>query len=488
MRAATYVRLSEETENTTSPARQRELCAAYAEARGWTVVGKPYEDIDVSATKSGLDRPALGRLREAVERGEVDVVIVWRLDRLARSVLDTLTLLKEWTDKGTAVASATESIDLTTPIGKAMVALIAVFAEIEADSIRARVTGSIDKLRRDGRFAGGTVGYGYRPAPASDGPGRVLVVDGEDAAVVREAARMITEGHSLGRVARLLNDRGVPAPRSEWRRLARSGRDTDGADRGVWRVQSLRRLLTSDHIAGRVVHRGNPMLDETGLAATVWDPIISGAELTQLRDLLTPGGEPREKRVRQARLLSGLARCACCGSKLYVQATAGRPIYSCPSRRNGVTCPSPRVSAEQLERYVSETALAVLGDRPMTQTVPVSDTQAEARGVSFREVERAITETTGAMTADDADVPALLERLAALKSTRAELREAAMAPVFYVVEETGEKWGDVYAAADEEARRVLLEAEISAVLVSPTKSRSRYLDRSRVEITWTPDA
>ncbi len=143
MRAATYIRLSEDTDTTTSPARQRELCRRYADDRGWAVVAE-FEDIDVSASKTGLDRPALGRLREAVDRGEIDVVIVWRLDRLARSVLDTLTLLDQWTKKGCAAASATEAIDLTTPVGKAMVALIAIFAELEADAIKVRVAGSID--------------------------------------------------------------------------------------------------------------------------------------------------------------------------------------------------------------------------------------------------------------------------------------------------------------------------------------------------------
>ncbi len=481
-----YIRLSEETDTTTSPARQRELCRQYADARGWTVVAE-FEDIDVSASKTGLDRPALGRLRDAVNRGEIDVVIVWRLDRLARSVLDTLTLLKEWTDKNCATASATEAIDLTTPVGKAMVALIAIFAELEADAIKVRVAGSIDKLRRDGRFAGGTVGYGYTTAASPDGPGRILVIDSEEAAVVREAAEMVLAGHSLGRVCRLLNDRGVPAPRSEHRRLARAGRDTDGADRGTWRVQSLLRLLTSDHLAGRVTHRGQVIRDETGMPATVWDAVIEGPMLTALRDTLRPNGAARPRKVRQARLLSGLIRCACCNAKMYVQNTSSRPIYTCPSRRNGVTCPSPRVSAEQIEDYVTETALTVLGEWRMTMTVPASDTSPKARGVSFHEVERAIAETTSALSADDADVPALLARLAALKETRAQLRTASAAPVFYVVKETGETWGEVYSAADEEARRVMLEDEIDAVRVSPTTSRSRYLDRDRVEILWTPD-
>src|SRR5919112_1286216 len=164
VRAAIYIRLSQETEHTTSPAKQEEICRRYAEDRGWHVVGI-YPDIDVSASHARLDRPELTKLREHCQAKAIDVVIVWRLDRLARSVLDTLVLLNEWSTVGVATASATENIDLTTPIGRAMVTLIAIFAEMEADAIKERQRGSIDQLRRNGRVPGGAVSYGHLPAP-----------------------------------------------------------------------------------------------------------------------------------------------------------------------------------------------------------------------------------------------------------------------------------------------------------------------------------
>lgn len=488
MRAVIYVRLSEDTEATTSPARQRDICRSYADHRGWHVVDIIDDDIDVSATHSGLDRRGLSRLRAKVAAGDVDVVLVWRLDRLARSVLDTLTLLKEWSDVGCSTASATEPVDLTTPIGKAMAALIAIFAEMEADAIKARVRGSIDALRRDGRFAGGTVPYGYTTSQNTHGAGRILTTDPAEAAVVREAADLIRAGHSLGRVCRLLNDRAIPSPRSEWRRLARAGRDTTDADVGTWRTQSLVRLLTSDHLAGRVVHRGELIRDETGLPAAVWEPILDGATLAHLRDLLAPDGDsPRRRRVRQARLLSGLARCAVCDSKLYVSTSGGRPTYFCPSRRNGVPCPSPRAGADALERHVMAEALDVLGDVRLTRTVPLVDEETAGSGATYRDVEQAIADTTHALQADDADVPGLLTRLTALKERRAELRAATRPAVLYVVEETGETWGEAFSVADTDAQRLLLEAEVSVVRVSPIKGRAPRWDPSRIEIVWRPD-
>lgn len=487
MRAAIYVRLSQETENTTSPARQRELCRAYAESRGWTVVPGVYEDIDVSATKTGLDRPALGRLREAVAGGDVDVVIVWRLDRLARSVLNTLTILKEWTDQGCSTASATESFDLTTPMGKAMVTLIAIFAEMETDAIRARVSGSIDHLRHSKRFAGGTVPYCYVPVDNPNGPGRVLDIDDVEAAVVREAVDLVLDGHSLGRVCRLLNERGVPAPRSEIRRLARAGEPTVGADRGVWRVQSLRRLLTGDHLVGRQTHKGALILGETGMPAQVWPPVISGAVLTQVRDLLAGDGTaPRKPRVRQARMLSGLARCSECGAKMYVSADGGRATYYCTSRRNGVPCPSPRVGAEALEAYVAAEALGVLASRRLTRTV-ATEAESGASGestASLAEVQRAIDETLKGMGIPGADRDALLTRLDLLMETRTSIEEARQPDTFYSVTETGETWGEAFTRADTDGRRVLLEADLSAVRVHPMLKRSSIFDPQRVSIVW----
>jgi DNA invertase Pin-like site-specific DNA recombinase len=485
LRVGIYVRLSEETESTTSPARQQALSRAYSESRGWTVVAV-VEDIDVSASKTGLNRPGLDRLRQLVAAGDVDVIVVWRLDRLARSVLDLLTLLKEWTDRGVAAASATEPVDLTTPLGKAMVALIAIFAEMEADAIKARVRSSIDALRKMGRFAGGTVPYGYVPVPNPDGPGRVLVVDQAEAAVIREIADLLRDGNSQGGICRRLNERRVPAPRSEARRLARQGRPDDLADPGTWRTQSLHRLMTSDHLVGRVTHRGEVLRGLDGLPLEVWTPILSGARLAHLRDLLEPEalGRPR---VRRSRLLSGLVRCAECGSKLYVGTASGTPLYRCPSRQNGALCPSPRISATQLEHHVSEEALKYLGDRPLTRNVPLVAEAPESRQVSYREVEEAISDTTRAMTEDDADVPALMTRLAALKGRRAELRSIERPAVLFVVEETGETWGEKFAVADTEGQRLLLEDEITSVLVSPTKSRSRRLDTSRVAIRWSSD-
>src|ERR1043165_6093442 len=128
MRAAIYVRLSRETDETTSPERQRAACEALCEARGWEVVAAE-EDIDVSGFSRGLDRPGLQRILTRL--AELDVIVFFKIDRLARSTVDFAEIMRLAEHQSVALAPATEPLDLTSSMGRAMAKVIAVFAELE---------------------------------------------------------------------------------------------------------------------------------------------------------------------------------------------------------------------------------------------------------------------------------------------------------------------------------------------------------------------
>src|SRR5262245_21701335 len=110
-----YARLSRASDDSTSIAKQREILTKTAEARPWSLVDI-VADPDVSASASRLDRPGLSEDRERVAAGEADAVLVWRLDRIARSVVDFGLLL----DDGLDIISATEPLDTGSPMGRAM--------------------------------------------------------------------------------------------------------------------------------------------------------------------------------------------------------------------------------------------------------------------------------------------------------------------------------------------------------------------------------
>lgn len=127
----------------------------YAKKRGWTIA------LQIKEVSSGAKtRPQREELLKAARRREVDVIIVWRLDRWGRSLADLVPTLKELSDLGIGFVSLTEAIDLTTASGWALAGMLAVFAEFERDILRERVKAGIAQAREQGKPHG-------RPATAA---------------------------------------------------------------------------------------------------------------------------------------------------------------------------------------------------------------------------------------------------------------------------------------------------------------------------------
>src|ERR1700694_451420 len=152
-RAGLYARVSTNDQQTL--AMQSRAMREYAARRGWTIAGQVRE-VGSGAAK----REARERLLEAARRREIDVVLVWRLDRWGRSVTDLLATLQELEHLGVGFVSLTEALDLTTPAGRAMAGLLAVFAAFEREILRERVRAGLLQARLNGKRLG-------RPAPAA---------------------------------------------------------------------------------------------------------------------------------------------------------------------------------------------------------------------------------------------------------------------------------------------------------------------------------
>jgi DNA invertase Pin-like site-specific DNA recombinase len=121
----------------------------YAARRGWVIA------LQVKEVGSGASHRQLReKLMEAARRREVDVVLVWRLDRWGRSVTDLLATLQELEHLDVGFVSLTEALDLTTPAGRAMAALLAVFAEFEKEILRERVRAGLAHARQNGKRLG----------------------------------------------------------------------------------------------------------------------------------------------------------------------------------------------------------------------------------------------------------------------------------------------------------------------------------------------
>lgn len=147
MKAALYARVSTHDQQTL-PLQLKQM-RAYAKKRKWNLA------LEVKEVGSGAkQRPEREALLKAARRREIDVVIVWRLDRWGRSLADLVTTLQELTQLGVGFISLNEALDLTTPAGRAMAGMLSVFAEFERDIIRERVKAGIAQAREQGKHHG----------------------------------------------------------------------------------------------------------------------------------------------------------------------------------------------------------------------------------------------------------------------------------------------------------------------------------------------
>jgi putative DNA-invertase from lambdoid prophage Rac len=147
LRAALYSRVSTNDQHTLS--MQSRNMREYAARRGWSIV------MQVREVGSGAaQREAREELLDAARRREIDIVVVWRLDRWGRSVTDLLATLQEPEHLGVGFVSLTEALDLTTPSGRAMAGLLAVFAEFEREILRERVRAGLADAKRNGQRLG----------------------------------------------------------------------------------------------------------------------------------------------------------------------------------------------------------------------------------------------------------------------------------------------------------------------------------------------
>jgi site-specific DNA recombinase len=189
---------------------QREACEAYIKSQasqGWTALPQRYDDPAYSG--GNLDRPALKKLLADIEAGRIDVVVVYKIDRLTRSLADFAKLVEAFDARSISFVAVTQQFNTTTSMGRLTLNVLLSFAQFERELSSERVRDKIAASRRKGKWTGGTVPLGY------DARDKKLVVNKTEAETVRTIFRLYIELKSFGRLVAELDRRGIVTKRRD---------------------------------------------------------------------------------------------------------------------------------------------------------------------------------------------------------------------------------------------------------------------------------
>ncbi len=246
-RCAIYTRKSTEDgleQEFNSLDAQRAACAAYIESQrheGWTLVPEHYDDGGYSG--GNMERPGLSHLMEDVRAGKIDVIVVYKVDRLTRSLADFARIIEILDDNDASFVSVTQAFNTTSSMGRLTLNVLLSFAQFEREITGERIRDKIAASKARGMWMGGVVPLGY---VVED---RHLVVDEHQAAMVRNIfERYLTLG-SVSALAMQLEERGVKSPR----RQSRGGRVSGGA---AFSRGALYTILKNRTYLGEVTHKG----------------------------------------------------------------------------------------------------------------------------------------------------------------------------------------------------------------------------------------
>lgn len=482
-RAVLYVRLSEESQRSTSIAGQHSDLDVLAHQEGWDVVAR-FED---NGKSGGYERANARAALDMIKDGRADVLAVYAYDRWSRQGIEKAGELiaainsRRGTRSPALFYAQRESIRSDQEDWELRVAFASDLAKRERERMVSRTTASLKRLRGAGRFAGGVVGFGYRPVNNPDGPGRTLVPSTFEAGVVREIADRIVRGESLVTLGRELTARGLARTRSPYRSALIGGEDPDGLDRGTWDQSNVQALWSGQLLLGRVVSHGEVVRGNDGVPLQPYPAILT---LDQHAAIVSRFGQKRGKqwKRRAARLGSGLVICAVCGGPMYALATSHGVYYRCMASNRGVECPQPRMNAETVDRLISEHYLREYGHLPVIVTRTRTRPQGE---LELAEVREAIDATAKAFTDPEADRPALLARLDALQARETELAHLP-AETTRELHRTGKTVAQTWPDASLDRQRSMLATAYESwevAPIAPGKSRNRSDPWDR--LTWT---
>jgi site-specific DNA recombinase len=462
VRVGVYSRISSDSEGLgLGVGRQEDDSRTVAGMRGWDVVGI-YQDNDYSAFNVKVKRPEFERLLADLERGTVDGVVAYDLDRFARQPADLERAIRIFdTRPGLVFATVQQDLDLSTSDGRTMARVMVAFANKSSMDTSRRIKRKNLELAQQGVPRSTRRPFGYEDDKVTIRPA--------EAELVRQAARDVLAGVGLHTIARRWNEQGVRTPYGN-----------------PWLQSVLKSMLVSPRMAGYRMHQrqiardtdGEPVMTkrEPLLDVGTWESVcavLNDPERTQRHTY--PGGRKR--------LLSGLVRCGTCGVSMSCDKDFRRGIhtYVCKQQTTRRGCGTVAVSGPRMDELVTALVLRYLSDRAVVHEAAAWGDEQELQGVTTR-----ISELMAAFTAGELTGAVVFPAVSKLEAHADELREARatwLREQAFIVNRP-ENVTTVWPELDVDRRRAVIESVISSVVVKPAARKGGRFDPSRVEVVW----
>ena len=453
VRCAIYTRKSTEEglqQDFNSLDAQRESAEAYIASQrheGWVCLPTRYDD--GGFTGGNLERPALQRLLADIDAGMIDCVIVYKVDRLSRSLMDFSRIMQTFDGHNVSFVSVTQAFNTTHSMGRLTLNILLSFAQFEREIISERTRDKIAAARRKGKWMGGhpLLGYDVEHHPG----GSKLIVNDDEARRVRDIFELYLEKQSLIRTVVELNARGWTTKHS----TTSKGHERGGQpfDKTV-----LFRLLSN------VVYRGKVRYKDE-VHAGEHEAIIDEDIWTRVQQMLRSNGRTGGTHVRNkyGALLKGLLYCKpCARAMMHTYTSKGNRryrYYLCytAQKQGWHACPSKSVPAEEIERFVVEQIRAVGKDQDvMAMALDQARSQAMEETAALKSDARIAEREIGRIHGEIAKVATDAATNAHAASRLAELHER--------LREAEQRLTELRDQAERARRGVVTKAEVDSAL------------------------
>ncbi len=478
LRAAAYCRISRDDEGEgLGVERQRKDTAQLCRSNGWSLTkDHVYIDNDIKSAK-GVERPEWLRMVAEVKAGRIDAIALFDIDRFTREPLEFEQFVELCEDNGLLMAWVGGDVDFKSGEGLTMARMKVAFANEEKRKVSKRARR--EKLQRaeSGLFAGGRRPYGHQLVD------KKLVLDKSEAAVIRQVAdQILKERRPLQTIARELNDREIPAPRSS-----------------TWTSQALRSMMLRPSIAGLRQHGVDEKKRPIIIGKADWKPVLTETKWRQVVDILTNPGRSTPRLSRPYPLKSLLV-CGECGSELKPAALSdkrrgSKRWYGCVKKRGGTKtkgCGRVWVGADGVEKYVLDVMLPLLDSPVLHEAIAEyesdnADEAVELRAANARDEAKikALAEMQAEMQLDPMDF------VTAVKPIRATIEDrttklASLRTHSALDRHRGEvqtRWPDMSA----EDRTLLLRSVLKSITVLRAVRPTNRFDPDRLQFEFVDD-